>query len=127
MDILIESTKKFEDDLSVLKESEKVTTIQKINDYVSRFSTSKKSVDTELNHPANSSNLNGYESSLYALKISEKLGVILAIDEDPIFEQIIFTLFRAVKQDDLDQAYKRIAESLYQELSHHHQENVLIS
>jgi hypothetical protein len=126
MDILIESTKKFEDDLSVLIENEKVTTIQKINDCVSRFSTPKKSVDTELNPPANLSNLNGYESSLYTLKISEKLGVILAIDEDPIFEQIIFTLYRAVKQDDLDQAYKRIAESLYQELSHH-QENVLIS
>ena len=64
------------------------------------------------------SQLNGYESSLYVLKVLEKLSVILTIDEDPIFDQYIVTLFRAVKQDKLNRAYQSVAESLYQELTH---------
>ena len=64
------------------------------------------------------SELNGYESSLYVLKVLEKLSVILTIDEDPIFDQFIVTLFRAVKQDKLNRAYQSVAELLYQELTH---------
>ncbi|MEH2320212.1 hypothetical protein [Nostoc sp.] len=46
----------------------------------------------------------------------------MAVYEDPIFGQVIFTLFRVVKHDDLDKAYKGVAESLYQELVHHNRE-----
>ena len=63
-----------------------------------------------------SSDLNGYESSLYTLRVSQKLRVVLAVDEDPIFGQAIFTLFRAIQHDELDRAYKAVAESLYQDL-----------
>jgi hypothetical protein len=50
--------------------------------------------------------------------------VILAIDEDPIFEQIILTLFRVFKHGDLEKVYKSIAESLYQEFQHQDRELV---
>jgi len=53
--------------------------------------------------------------------------VIWAVDEDPIFGQIIFTLFRAVKHDDLDRAYQGVAESLYQDMIHHNLEAAQIS
>ncbi len=53
--------------------------------------------------------------------------MILAIDEDPIFGQVIFTLFRVIKRDDLDEAHKSVSESLYQELLHQDREMVQVS
>lgn len=119
MDVLIESTRGFEKDLAKLSENEKAAVIQTINDCASLFPTQKADVYRKLRRLRLPSNLNGYESSLYTLRVSQKLRAILAVDEDPIFGQVIFTLFRAVKLDDLDKAYKGVAESLYQELLHH--------
>lgn len=116
MDVLIESTRGFEQDIARLSEDDKATAIQKINDCASLFPIQKADVYRKLRRIPLTSDLNGYESSLYTLRVSQKLRVILAVDEDPIFGQVIFTLFRAVKHDDIDKAYKGIAESLYQEL-----------
>ena len=122
MDVLIESTRSFEKDIAKLSVDEKAAAIQKINDCASLFPTQKADVYRKLRRRCLSSNLNGYESSLYTLRVSQKLRVILAVDEDPIFEQVIFTLFRAVKHDELDRAYQGVAESLYQELLHYNLE-----
>lgn len=127
MDILIESTKGFEKDLSRLNEDERAITIKKINDCASLFSTQKADVYRKLRRLPLPSALNSYESSLYTLRVSQKLRIVLAVDEDPIFGQVIFTLFRAVKHTDLDKAYKAIAESLYQELLHQNREVAHIS
>lgn len=119
MDIVIESTSGFEKDLDQLGKDDKAITVKKINDCASLFPTQKKHVYRKLHRFPLLSGLNGYESSLYTLKVSQKLRVILAIDEDPIFGQVIFTLFRVVKCDDLAKTYHSIAKSLYQEISHH--------
>ncbi|NES22737.1 MAG: hypothetical protein F6K41_28415 [Symploca sp. SIO3E6] len=127
MDVLIESTRSFEKDLGSLSEDEQTAAVNKINDCANLFATQKAEVYRQLCCLPLSSDLNGYESSLYTLKISQRLRVILAVDEDPIFGQVIFTLFRAVKHQDLDQAYQSVAESLYQELLHLNRETAQIS
>ncbi|PSN11425.1 hypothetical protein C7293_24375 [filamentous cyanobacterium CCT1] len=119
MDILIESTEKFEHDLDSLGHSEKLMVIEKINQCADLFPNQKSYVYRKLRRLPLFAGLNGYESSLYTLKISEKLRAILTVDEDPIFDQVIFTLFRVVGHDNLDKAYQSIAESLYQEIAHH--------
>lgn len=127
MDVLIESTKSFENDLEKLGKDEKTATVNKINDCASLFPTQKAAVYHKLRRLLLPSDLNGYKSSLYTLKISQQLRVILTVDEDPIFGQVIFTLFRVIKRAELDKAYKSVAESLYQELLHHNQETAQIS
>ncbi|MBN3895064.1 MAG: hypothetical protein HWQ41_07290 [Nostoc sp. NOS(2021)] len=127
MDVLIESTRSFEKDLGRLSEDEKAAAIKKINDCASLFPTQKADVYRKLRRLPLPSDINGYESSLYTLRVSQKLRVILAVDEDPIFGQVIFTLFRVVKHDDLDKAYKGVAESLYQGLLNHNRETARIS
>ncbi len=117
----------FEKDLDKLSQDEKTTTVKKINDCASLFPTQKVDVYRKLRRIPLLSGLNGYESSLYTLKVSQKLRVILAVDEDPIFGQVIFTLFRVVKRDDLDKAYQGIAKCLYQEILHHDRNAVEIS
>lgn len=127
MDVLIESTKSFEKDLSQLSEEDQAATIKKIDDCASLFPIQKADVYRKLCRLHLSSKLNGYESSLYSLKISQKIRVILTVDEDPIFRQVIFTLFRVIKHSELDQAYKGVAEALYQDLLHHKRETAPIS
>ncbi len=85
MDVLIESTRSFEKDLAGLSGDEKTLTVQKINDCASLFQDQKADIGSQLSHPPILSDLNGYESSLYTLKVSQELRVILAVDEDPIF------------------------------------------
>ena len=121
MDILIESTKDFEKDISQLSSDEKANTVEKINDCASQFSSQNAHAYRELHRLPLSSGLNGYESSLYTLEVSEELRMILAVDEDPIFGQVILTLFRVVDRNDLGKAYQDVAEALYQEIRHHSQ------
>jgi len=127
VDILIESTRNFEQDLERLSNEEKAITVKKINDCASLFPTQKVDVYRKLRRLSLLSGLNGYESSLCTLKVSQKLRVILAVDEDPIFGQVIFTLFRVVEHDDIDAVYRGIAESLYQDILHHDREPAQIS
>jgi mRNA-degrading endonuclease YafQ of YafQ-DinJ toxin-antitoxin module len=127
VDVLIESTKAFEKDLTKLSKNEKAVAIQKINDCASLFPTQKANVYRKLRRLPLASALNDYESSLYTLRLSQKLRVILTVDEDPIFGQVIFTLFRVVKHDELEKAYKSVAESLYQNLLPHNREAAQIS
>ncbi|MEG4456694.1 hypothetical protein [Microcoleus sp. N9_A1] len=127
MDVLIESTRGFEKDIAKLSEDEKAAAIKKINDCASLFPTQKADVYRKLHPLSLPTNLNGYESSLYTLKVSRTLTVIWAVDEDPIFGQVIFTLFRVVKDDELYKAYQGVAESLYQDMLHHNLETAQIS
>ncbi|MEY2979149.1 MAG: hypothetical protein RLZZ435_3288 [Cyanobacteriota bacterium] len=127
VDVLIESTKSFEKDLDKLSGDEKIAAVTKINDCASLFPNQKSDGYRKLRRIPLSLGLNGYESSLYTLKVSQKLRVILTVDEDPIFGQVIFTLFRVVKHDDLDKTYRGIAESLYQEILHHDRETAQVS
>ncbi len=128
MNVLIKSTKDFERDLKELSESEKAAAIETINHCASLFPTHKADVYLKLLAPSQLLPLiHDYESSRYTLRVSQNLEVVLAIDEDPIFGQVIFTLFRAVEHDNLDEAYKSVAKSLYQGLLHHNRETAQIS
>ena len=118
MDILIESTKQFERDLNQLSAKNQSAVIEKINDFASRLITQKDSVYRQLYQRPLGFDLNGYDSSLYTFRIADEFGVILAIDEDPIFDQVVFTLFRVVDCEKFDQAYESLAESLYRDLRH---------
>jgi hypothetical protein len=127
VDVLIESTRGFEEDLINLGKDEKAAAIQKINDCASLFPRQKANVYRRLRRLPLELGLNGYKTSLYTLKVSQKLRVVLAVDEDPVFGQVIFTLYRVVEHNDLDKAYKGVAESLYQQLLHDNREIAPIS
>jgi len=116
VDVLIDSTKGFEKDLAKLSKEERALVVEKINSCAQLFPTQKAVVYRKLHRLHLPSLVNGYESSLYTLRISYKLRLIFAVDEDPIFEQTVFTLFRVVQHGELEKAYKSVAESLYQEL-----------
>ncbi len=125
MDILIESTSSFEQDLASISEDEKAIAIQKINDCAALFPEHKINAYRKLRRLA--LNISGYDSSLYAMQVSPESRIILTVDEDPIFGQVIFTLFRIANRDDFSKAYQGVVESLYKDLNHQTLETVLAS
>ncbi len=117
MEIIIESTQRFETNLAQLNQTSKKSVVEQINDCTQQFSKDKMSVYNNLNQLKSLALPNNYQSSLYTLKISPNLRVILTIDEDPIFSQTIFTLFDIVEPQDLEQSHKEIAAYLYRDFT----------
>ncbi|WP_414576355.1 hypothetical protein [Anabaena sp. CCY 9402-a] len=122
MEILIESTKDFEQDLDRFKNKEKFKIIKKLNRYVEILSKNKKILETQAFKLKEIKLSDDYDSSLYALIIDKDIRLILTIDDDPIFNTTVITLFRVVNTEDAAIAYTAIAESLYQDFSFKHQE-----
>ena len=118
VDILIESTIAFEQDLGELSSEMNIAVMKSVNHCARAFPSQKHFAYDLLQRLPLRLPLDSYESSLYVLKVVEQLSVILTIDEDPIFDQVVFTLFRAVEQDEIDRAYQSVAELLYQELGY---------
>jgi hypothetical protein len=125
-DILIESTSSFEDDIAHLNGEEKAIVTQNINELAKVFPTHQADVYSKLHQPPSKFSLDEYESSLYILPISAKINLVLAIDEDPIFERVVFTLFRVVQNTEVERVYDAVSESLYQEIAHLQREVVQI-
>lgn len=59
---------------------------------------------------------NGLDSSLYVVRINDKIRMVAAVDDDPIFDKVSLTMFRLVNGDEAEQAYKETGEQLYKSL-----------
>ena len=127
MEIIIESTQRFENSLAQLNQESKELVTEKINNCTQQFSKDKMFVYNNLEQLKSLALLNNYQSSLYVLKISSNLRVILTIDEDPIFSQTIFTLFDVVNPQDLEKSHREIASDLYRDLTTTNQEIAQVS
>jgi mRNA-degrading endonuclease RelE of RelBE toxin-antitoxin system len=55
----------------------------------------------------------GFSSSLYSLRVGRDIRLIMTVDDDPVFGQILVTLFRVVRHDEVDRSYRLIAHLLY--------------
>ena len=117
MDILIESTKDFEQDLEQFSNTEKFKIIKKLNRYVELLSTNTNLFYKNSTQLRNIRLNENYDSSIYSLRINDKIRIILTIDDDPIFDRTVITLFRAVKPEDAPKAYNSVAETLYQDFT----------
>ena len=53
------------------------------------------------------------ESSLCEIRVGRERSVIMTVDDDPIFDQVIVTLMRVVPKSERKAAYLELAERLY--------------
>jgi hypothetical protein len=114
LEMVFRETGAFSRDMKKLSPDERQAVVNKLNQYTEQYQRSGV-LDYRHVHKLHSNGLPaGWDTSLYVLRIDHRLRVVLAIDEDPIFEQIIITLFRSVPNSDLPRAYNGVAESLYQ-------------
>jgi len=114
MDIIYESTKLFEKDLAAFQQHDKQLVIAGLNRYGSEFAENPATAHRNAYRPMLPQLKGDLSATLYTLRVGRDIRVILAVDDDPLFDQLILTLFRVVRHDKLDRAYKGIAEALYQ-------------
>lgn len=114
MELLFQETKSFEKDLRKLPEKLKEKVINSINE-VSQFFVQKQTSNSQkIKKLAQSNHHLNSDSSLYELRVDLKTRVIFSIDDDPLFDQVIFTLYRVVSPKDFQVALKNLSEALYQ-------------
>ncbi|MUG93692.1 hypothetical protein F7734_15200 [Scytonema sp. UIC 10036] len=117
MEILIESTKEFEQDLEAFSQPDRSVIVNNMNQYFQRILNDRKYLShTNYLEQFRKINLNNYDSSLYSLRLSPAIRVIITIDEDPIFDRIIITLYRVVSAVEASEAYTAVANSIYKYL-----------
>ena len=118
MNILFESIKKFEKELSKFPQKEKEQIILKLNKYSQLLNSDTREFYKHACQPLKLHLVDGDESSLYVLQVSHDVRIIMTIDDDPLFDQILITLLHVVRHSNLEKVFKSIAESLYQRSLH---------
>lgn len=115
MNLLFESTEQYEKDLRKFSSSDRADIIARLNQRCGLLLSNKARFGEYAYKPRVFQLTGGLDSSLQVLRINPAIRVILTVDDDPIFDQIIVTLWRMVQHDDLTKAFNSIAESLYQQ------------
>jgi chromosome segregation ATPase len=103
----------FERDLEGIDGQERQHIIDAINAKCPLWLKDRRNAEKEFLRPYLFRLRRGLESSLYEIPAGKARRVILAVDADPIFGQVIVTLLRVVTKDARKAAYEELAELLY--------------
>ncbi len=114
MSLRFESTKKFEKELSKFSAMDRKQIILKLNQYSQLLESDPGGFYKKAYQPMKLILKGNHKSSLYALRVNRDIRVLMTVDEDPLFDQVLITLLHVVRRSDLNKAFKGIAESIYQ-------------
>lgn len=114
MDIVFESAVEFEQDLKIYSEAEQSLILQQLHEYSSLLLTDKSCRERKLHQFYSFEFKENYGSSLYSFIVNYYLRVILTIDEDPLFNRVVITLFRVTDIQNVARIYQQVGESIYQ-------------
>ena len=116
MNITFHSTEDFEKDLHGFDAVTRQKITRHVNQVAQEFVKDKKAFARHARKPCRVKLSNGYDSSLYSVKVEANVRVLLTVDDDPIFEQVIVTLMRAVKRSQSKEAFGTVLGILNQHL-----------
>jgi hypothetical protein len=115
MELVFHDTESFQADWKLLDASEQARLGTELNDCCqfllydsASFDRSVKNIQQRL--------AGGIDASMYVLPV-EDWRIIFTMDEDPMFGQLIVTLLRVVRPDDLEQAIASLIQLLYRDLA----------
>lgn len=116
MQLEFDITQSFSDDMAHLTSSQRSNIVSQIN------LVSKSLLNGRTEFTRNSSipylfNLKGgMDSSLYLVRADEDKRMVVAVDEDPVFDKISLTFFRLIDKSKAEETYKKVGEEIYKEL-----------
>ena len=116
MELQFDITRRFEKDMDRLSKDDQRRIAVSIDKYAAGFDVDRGDSTHHIYQPHMSPLPEGFDSSLYVLRATQQIRVILTIENDPLFDRKLVTLIRVVKHDLLDRAFNSIVESLYQQL-----------
>lgn len=116
MELQFDITRRFEKELKKLSKEDQRRIAVSLDRHAASFDPDHGAATMHIYQPHKLVLPEGMDSSLYILRATDKLRVILTVENDPLFGRKTITLIRVVSHDELDRAYNSIAESLYQGL-----------
>lgn len=115
MEIIFESTDEFEQDLKTYSEAEQSIILEKLHESYPFLLTDKGYRERRLHQFYRFDLLEDYQSSLYSFIVNYYLRVLLTIDDDPLFNRTLITLYRVVDSQVSAQIYQEMGESIYRD------------
>lgn len=112
-EIEFRSTQRFEDDLNSLSGEERKGIVDELNDKAQLLLNDRNEAKRTFRRSYRFTLKGGLESSLSELAVGADKAILLFVDFDPIFGQVILTLLRVVGLGERDAAYKELAKAAY--------------
>jgi hypothetical protein len=112
MELLFRSNASFENDLSLLDAPSRRDAVERMNALFPDYLCNRDSFCSLLENPGDTLLEGGLCSSLTVLPLGNGLSVILTIDDDPIFCQVIITLIRLVPASESSVVFNEVREML---------------
>lgn len=113
MDVQINITKDFDKDLKKISESDNQAISVKIN-YLIDLLRGDQKIGRQLHRLHKMPQVKDLNNSIFLYKINRTIRIILTFEDDPLFDQKIITLLRAVHHDKLEITFKGLQEAIYQ-------------
>jgi hypothetical protein len=108
-----QTTPEFRDDLSRLSTEDRTRINEALRHNYELLRNDRRSFFARARRPQAIQLKGGLTSSLYSLPAGRDIRLIMAVDDDPVFAQTLVTLFRAVRHDEINRAYRSIAARIY--------------
>jgi len=116
MELEFDITQSFSDDMAHLSEQDRGLVINQINLVSASLLNGQKAFKENSSIPYIFNLKFGFDSSLYVVKADQNNRIILAVDEDPVFDKISLTFFRLVDKTEAERAYRETGEYIYKGL-----------
>jgi len=116
MDLEFLITASFDNDIKRLPEAQQKRIKNEINDVSGSLLNGRSSFMERASMPYIFHLKGGLDSSLYVVKVDEDKKMVVAVDDDPIFDKVSLTMYRLVDNDDAVQIYKEVGEQLYKSI-----------
>lgn len=116
MDIVVESTETFNQDLAAFTEAERSIILEQIQRGIPLLFDDKNYQKRRLHQFYYFELPHDYGSSLYSFIVNYRLRVILTWDDDPIFERTLITLFRVTNSQNVAEVYRQVGEQIYRSI-----------
>ena len=114
MELIYESTAGFEEDMARLDASERKGVVAAVNERGLLFHSKKRRAFYKgLTQPVKIRLRHDWENGYYLMPVGENLRVMIAAEDDPIFDRTLVTLMRVVPTDDATAVFKDMSQRYY--------------
>lgn len=113
MSVVIQTTETFGKHLARLAPADRARVKQSVDRLVHLFKSDRQAFNQRVSRPMIPKLKGGFHSSLYVARAGPKLRLILAADDDPLFDRYIVTLIAIARHDESRKAFENAANWLY--------------
>ena len=113
MELEFDITQSFSDDMALLPSAQKERISAQINLVSKSLLNGQTAFRENSSIPYIFPLKDGLDSSLFVVKADDDKRMILAVDEDPVFDKISLTFFRLVEKSIAERIYKEVGQAIY--------------